>query len=303
MMTCGPDISRLTKHELDPGEKNMAGISDAIYRLKRGLNWQYRLATAGKRTLPDFLIPGVQKCGTTSLFRYLSGHPEICVPSIKEIGFFHKHSIYRKGERWYRAHFPKRAELDEPPKKTVEATTYFFHPCVPKRLKKMIPGIKLIVLFRNPVDRAFSHYHHVVRAGRETLSFGDAIDAEPERMKGELEKIEKDESYYAANYSLYSYVGRGEYMIRLEKWLEHFTRSQFLFIKSEDLFSNPRDVVERTTDFLRIQRWKPESIEKHNVGKIQSKISDSLRSRLNEYFKPHNQRLYEFLGEDLGWDE
>jgi hypothetical protein len=104
---------------------------------------------------------------------------------------------------------------------TGEASPYYlFHPHAPKRVASAIPKVKIIVLLRNPIDRAYSHYHHALKQGNETLSFEDAIGKEEERLYKEMEKMLKDENYYSFNHQKYSYLSRGIYseMCRAVKW-------------------------------------------------------------------------------------
>src|SRR5215208_8528317 len=131
----------------------------------RNAIWTYGKATAKLRPLPDFLILGAQKAGTTALYAYLRWHPQITGPSFKEVSFFDRH--YARGERWYRAHLPMRRSSI-----VGEASpSYLFHPLAPERVAQMLPNARLVALLRNPVDRAFSHYQHEVALGREPLSF------------------------------------------------------------------------------------------------------------------------------------
>jgi hypothetical protein len=164
--------------------------------------------------IPRFIIIGAQRCGTTSLYSYLIGHPYVASALQKEIHFFDLN--FKKGVSWYRTQFP---QLGEQGFITGEGSPYYiFHPHVPKRIFDTVPRAKLILLLRNPVDRAYSHYHHEVKLGVEPLSFEDAIDREEERLHGQGEKIIADESYYSFNHQHYSYLCRGVYAYQLTVW-------------------------------------------------------------------------------------
>jgi len=113
---------------------------------------------------------------------------------------------------------------------TGEATPYLFHPHAPKRVHALVPNDRLIVLLRNPIDRAYSHYQHHVIRGRESLSFEEAIDAEPGRIEGEYEKMMQDEYYRSLNYIGYAYLTRGIYVDHLKRWGEYFDKDQFLIL-------------------------------------------------------------------------
>ena len=176
------------------------------------------------RVLPDFLVIGVMKGGTTSFFNYLAQHPQINPPFRKEIKFFDIH--YLQGLGWYRAHFPTRFKMKSG-MLTGEATPYYiFHPAAPERVAKVLPNVKLIALLRNPVDRAYSHYNHMLRVGREPLPFEEAITREAERLDGEAEKIVANLRYSTFKHLHYSYLARGRYIEQLEKWFALFPRER-----------------------------------------------------------------------------
>ncbi len=247
--------------------------------------------------LPQFLIIGAQRCGTTSLFLYLSQHPAVAPPSQKEIHYFDLY--YDKGSDWYAQQFPAVISVASV---TGEASPYYlFHPHVPLRVRTLLPDVKLIVLLRNPSDRAYSHFHHEVRLGAEKLSFEMALDYEEERLRDETAKMLADDGYYSFNHQHYSYRSRGEYVTQLLAWRELFPRDQFLILKSEDLYGDPATVFQSTTEFIGVPEWQPQTFRKHNEGQY-APMSDETRTRLAKHFRPWNQRLYEYLRKDLGWD-
>ena len=162
-------------------------------------------------------------------------------------------------------------------------------------------AVKLIVMLRNPVDRAFSHYYHQVRKGRETLSFEAAIEAEDERLRGEREKILQDENYYSYNFWAYSYLARGIYVDQLEAWMKYFSKEQFLILRSEDFFSNPEKEFNKALVFLDIPKHKLQTYSKVNAGSY-DKMSVETRKKLMDFFRPYNERLYNLVGQDFEWD-
>ncbi len=176
--------------------------------------------TAKLYVLPDMIIIGAMKCGTTSLFRYLAEHPDFFPPMTKEIHFFD--SKYDQGLDWYRRRFPtkiKRLTCRLRGRRIItgEASPYYmFHPHAMRRIASILPTVKLIVLLRNPVDRAYSHYHYEVKHGREQLTFEEAIDAEPGRLAGELDKMLQDEGYFSVHYGRHAYLRRGIYVEQLK---------------------------------------------------------------------------------------
>ena len=204
----------------------------------------YRGITSSIRLLPDFLIIGTQRGGTTALYHYLKTHPCITPATIADTHFFDKK--YSKGLAWYRGHFPtsfrkiSAQHLQRRAFVTGEASSsYLFHPHAPKRVAQVLPHVKLITLLRNPVDRAYSQYYHAIELGHETLSFEEAIQSEEERTWQEREKILKDEHYESHTYQHRSYLSRGIYVEQLQAWMHVFPREQFLILKSEDFYAGP----------------------------------------------------------------
>jgi hypothetical protein len=267
----------------------------------------YRVTTCFARALPDFVIIGGQKCGTSALYNYLIKHPDVVPARRKETHFFdtRKHEL---GHMFYRASFPIRANLrrtveDNGRHITGESTPgYLFFPHVPTRMRAVVPHVKLVVLLRNPVDRAYSHYHHKVRIGEETISFEEAVDREEERLAGEMERALADPRYYSFNLDHYSYLRRGIYVEQLKAWRRFFPEEQFLILRSEDLYEDASAVVERTLRFLGLPPASMEGYARYNAGGYEVDMDPALRRRLVEYFRPHNLRLYEYLGRDFGWD-
>jgi hypothetical protein len=261
--------------------------------------------------MPDFLIIGAQKCGTSSLYQYLTKHPLIepaqdFFDSSKEVRFFSRH--YSKGIIWYRRHFPSYLykkyfkKLYGQELITGEATpSYVFHPHAPRWIYNTIPNVKLIVLLRNPIDRAYSHYQHAFRIGKETLTFEAALDAESERLSGEREKMIKNENCRSFNYMYYSYLARGIYADQIEVFFNFFKENQILILNFETFFSSPNVYFKNILEFLQIPEWKPMEFKKHNVGRYQ-KLNPTIRKRLGTYFKEHNERLYELINQNYEWN-
>lgn len=276
-----------------------------IEKLYRGITYPIRL-------LPDFLLIGTQRGGTTSLYNYLIARPGVGPAFVKELHFFDKK--FHKGPAWYRAHFPTSIQkyYSEYIRKQVFVTGeasafYMFHPHVPKRVSQVIPQVKLIALLRNPVDRAYSQYHLEVELKRETLSFEEAIEREEERIGKEREKVLKDEHYVSFDFSRYSYLARGIYVDQLRTWMSFFPREQLLILKSEDFYADPVAALEQTSKFLNLPELELHERKKkyklHNyINTPYPKMDAATRKRLIEYFEPHNARLYEFLGLNFGWD-
>jgi hypothetical protein len=262
--------------------------------------WLFHRATTSLRVLPDFLVIGVMKGGTTSFFNYLARHPQINPPFRKEIKFFDIH--YLQGLGWYRAHFPMRFKMMSG-RVTGEATPYYiFHPTAPERIAKVLPNVKLIALLRNPVDRAYSHYNHMVRVGREPLPFEEAIEHEAERLSGEEQKIIADPRYSTFNHLHYSYLARGRYIEQLQKWFAIFPRKQMLILASEELYTSPATLYRKAVEFLGLSAWEPDDFRVYKQG-VYEDMPASTREHLIDYYRPYNQKLYDCLNMTFDWDK
>lgn len=226
-----------------------------------------------RRMIPDFLIIGAQKGGTSSLFYYLKFHPQIKRPIKKEIHFFNIY--FDKGIDWYKAHFPLKSKKYI----TGEASPdYIFHPDSPKRIKKLNPNTKIIVLLRNPIERAYSAYQMNKRMG---------IDPRPtfkEAIKYELEH--KDEFAHTYNYEKhnYFYLERGKYASQLNPWLDYFDKDHILVIESESFFKEPSKELKKVYQFLSIESSLPSHYKAMNVGKYPP-LSKEVYKSLKDYFK------------------
>lgn len=265
-----------------------------------------RLATRAVRALPDFLIIGAQKAGTTSLFVYLCAHPDVLAPVEKEVHFFDQH--WANGVPWYRGHFPTAVELAARRRGgrtalTGEATPYYlFHPHAPERAARTVPDARLIVMLRNPVDRAYSQYHHRRRLGLEHLSFEDAMAAEPERLAADTERLLADPDHDAVHHREHSYLSRGRYAPQLEAWLERFPRDRLHVIRTEDFDRDPAAVYAEAIAFLGLPRWAPERFERFiNEGSYEP-MDPSTRERLIESFADDNRATEAVVGRPMGWD-
>lgn len=255
---------------------------------------------------PDFLIIGTQKGGTTSLYQYLVQHPSVAAARRKEIQYFSEQ--FARGPVWYRRHFPRRVGKD--PRRWVgrgrrltgEATPYYvFHPHAPRRVRELLPQVRLIAMLRNPIDRAYSHHRYHTRLGDEALSFEDAIDAEPARLVGELEKMLADESYVSDAYRNFSYLARGAYAEQLERWLALFPREQLLVLSSEAFFRDPATEYRKVLRFLGLEERDLAEYQAANVGRYEA-MAPQTRARLAAHFREPNRRLYTLLERDFGWD-
>jgi hypothetical protein len=244
------------------------------------------------RMLPSFLIIGGQRCGTTSLYRYLSEHPDVHPGLVKEIQFFTLN--YGKGVDWYRSQFPPESVGGH----SFDASPYYlFHPAAPERASGLLPDARLIALLRNPVDRAFSHYQHNVGNGLEDLGFEEALEAEESRLAG-------DPGYSGAAHRRYSYVARGMYEPQLARWLDRYDRSALKVLVSEEFFADPAGSFAGVLRFLRLREFDLPSYQAYTRrGRWDGPpLSPETRRRLQEVFREPNRRLEALLGRSLPWE-
>lgn len=284
---------------------------DRVKELSRPGFRGFGLATASLRGLPDFLIIGTKRGGTTSMIKYLRRHPAILpmwpgVENAKKTFFFDEN--YHRGEKWYRSHFPsdlqrRRTERQQGvwPLTGEAAPYYMFHPLVLERVVETAPRVKIIVLLRNPVDRIWSHYHERVNAGTEPLSFQEAIDAEDERLRGEAERIVADGGYYSERHDFCSYLARGRYLEHLGPWLDQFYPDQLHIVRSEDLYTRPDEVLPAAHRFLGLPEVAPPAKHRFNYVPA-STIDPETRGWLADYYEPHVAQLEERLGRSFAWD-
>ena len=196
--------------------------------------------------LPNFMCIGAAKSGTTTLFEILKQHPNIYVPLFKEPRFFDFNESYNKGIDWYSDTYYSNVKEEY----TIGDFTpsYFFNKDTPQRIYKHLNNnIKFIVILRNPVDRAYSHYLHTLRDEREKLTFKDAIKKEQSRM------IKYEQKMDYVNILRHSYISQGMYGKLLQRYLEHYKLEHFLILHfEEDFLLNRKKTIKRVFEFLEI---------------------------------------------------
>lgn len=270
---------------------------------------RYGEITAGRRTLPDFLIIGTKRGGTTSLWNYLLQHPLVLrmfpAWNTKSTHYFEEN--WWRGEAWYRSHFPtkrqRRArERDHPGQTRVgEASPlYMFHPAVPHRVHTVIPQARLIALLRDPVERAYSHWKERRTEGTEPLSFVDALAAEQERTAGERARMEADPNYFSHAFDWYSYRARGCYVEHLEPWLALFPREQLLILTSEEFYRAPAATFQSVLAFLGLPAYDNVNFRVYN-DRPSAPMGAPIREELAAYYRPYNEALAQRLGMELPW--
>jgi hypothetical protein len=187
---------------------------------------------------------------------------------------------------------------------TCEASpSYISHYWAPQRLAALLPGARLLVTLRDPVDRAYSQFQMSRREQEEPLrSFAEAVAAEEGRLAGERARTLSDRWYNSWPIGCWSYLMRSRYAEQLERWLEFFPREQFHFLTLEQLATDPQATLDRVHEFLELPAHAQPQLQAMHVAPRYESIGATERRGLTDYFRPHNERLYELIGVDFGWD-
>jgi hypothetical protein len=273
----------------------------------------------GYYSRPKFLIIGTQKGGTVALRNYLARHPNIVPGRKKEIGYFDQDVLYRRGDAWYHGHFPLPHRLGRR-RVTFEATPeYLYYPDAARRIFSYDRRLKLIVLLREPVQRAFSAWNmfRMLRYERpdylrsllpecdppvrDSLSRMLASDSFPEFDEAIREEVDGLRSGDAAFEP--GFVRRGIYHEQLRRYLQCFSREQMLILDSARLKQRLADVLGEVVRFLELPpyAWQTGDLQEFHVGRYEHRLPGATRGLLREFYQPHNDELYALLGHDFGW--
>jgi hypothetical protein len=251
-------------------------------------------------------VIGTQRGGTTTLYHYLTQHPQFLgAVADKEVHYFDLHAGADLAT--YRGSFPRSATVRRArrragePVVVGEATPYYlFHPAVPARVATALPEVRLIAILRDPVERAWSHYRHEVDLGYEMLAFDEALACEEERLAGEQERLCTDPEAVSFAHQHHSYMARGRYLEQIERWWSAFPRERLLLVRSEDLHADPDATFDAITRHLGIRSWRPPEWRTYNAATSTGMAADT-RANLREMFRPWNERLAAATERDWAW--
>jgi hypothetical protein len=288
------------------------GVPEPVKRVVHLGSRNYGRLTAEHRMLPSFLICGGQRCGTTSMYRALAAHPAV-VKAVLHKGVHYFDIDYAQGLRWYRGHFPTyrqaaRIERDlGVPAQTFESSPYYmYHPHAMARIATDLPAVKLVVLVRDPVERAYSqHAHEVARGFEPETDFAAALAKEPERLDGVTERMLADPEHYSFSHQHHAYRARGEYVRYLRRMVEHAGRERVHVVDSHEFFRDPVPTYDAVLEFLGLPR-PPDvdaaypAFEQHNA-RPRAALDDQLRAELTSHFAPYDEQLAEWLGRTPSW--
>ena len=269
-----------------------------------GSKKRLRAATSFMRSLPDFVVIGAAKSGTTSLYEMICRHPRVLPAVRKEINYFDDPRMHERGALWYRQHFPTVFEKRLPRAKlTGEATpSYFPHPAAPARAARAVPRAKLVLALRNPADRAYSHYNMRLRRGRECMTFEDALEYEERRTAWDRERSAADPRHKAYRSYNYGYAEGGRYAEHLERWLAHFAAENILTVEADRMKRDGQAALDEVYSFLGLEPFGAGAPAALNEGSY-APMKEATREKLLDYFRPHNERLYSVIGRRFDWDK
>jgi len=265
--------------------------------------WLYRHSTARIRTVANCAIVGAQKSGSSSLYYYLQQHPQVKPTFGKEIHYFtgsivENMDTYAKGRVWYQAHFPFSKTLKEDDICVDATPLYLFNPLAAGRIHQCNPNFKIIILLRDPVERAISHYYHSKKMGQENLPIETALIKESERLKNAI----ANKNYKDPAYRTHSYQARGLYWQQIQQYLQHFNKEQLLIINSDDFFNETSQTLKNVFEFLAIdENYNIHDLTAKNTGDKQSNVSAEVYQQLSEYYRIPNQALFKGINQTFDW--
>ena len=232
--------------------------------------------------LPDAIVIGTGRAGSTAMYGYMLQHPDIRGPRLKEVHYLDMQ--WERGERWYRSQFPimmgKRTWL------AAEATpAYLSFPPAPERMRETAPNAKFLVSLRDPVGRAVSNWKFRSQRGVEKRSLDQLITDE---LDGTVE-------------FRHQILIHGHYAEHLERWFAIFDRSQFHIVDAADLFNDAAGTMNEIFDFLGVDHYPATEVTIKNANSSPLKPSEDALTALAEYYEPHDKQLVDLLGYQLSW--
>lgn len=260
--------------------------------IKRG----YFGITSPFRTIPNFIVIGVKRCGTTTLYEQLSEHPCIEKSSHDNLGFFNNN--FELGINWYKSHFVTNLRKREIERKYGQFATYDVTSSYIQKKKtaenifKTLPNVKLIIILRNPTDRAYSEYNQNIIDENESREFIDLI-------KQEIKEIQNMENIEFSSDKI-NLVKKGMYEKQISPWLEIFDRKQILIITTEEFGEKTTETYDKIFRFLELPEYKIKNKERHRKGAYKE-MDVKTRKILDDFYEPYNKELFQKIEETFQW--
>lgn len=291
-----------------------------IIKPKVSIIMKYGLLLFGMNNLPDFLIIGSQKAGTQALLTYLNQHPSL-IGARKSLYFFNT-NYYNNGLSWYKRQLPIRRMNNKIFEKTA---SYSYYPETPKRIHDFNKNMKLILIMRDPVKRAFSGWNHYRKYYNSENSYNkeDLIRTlichlGQEKAKPMIDFLNESE-YKSFNHSIKeeieainngkfiynpSFVRRGIYHEQVSNYLQYFEREQILLLESSELRNDKERVLNELTEFLEIPPFDFSKLDlkDQHMSNYRSNVMDQeSREILKKFYEPYNEKLYDLIGKRYDW--
>lgn len=303
-MSLGGSLRRHLPSVRDVRRRAQVLLPPRTARAAKGVVVGWGRLTADRRVLPSFLVVGAQRSGTTSLFRALSDHPDVFRPTVsKGIGYFDVN--YVRGWRWYRAHFPLASAVRRAAGgrgQCFESSGYYsFHPASAARIARDLPDVKVVLMVRDPVERAFSAWKHEKRRGFEDLEFAEAVAREPARLEGEVERLLADPAYESYEHRHHAYCGRGRYAEQLRRFSDALGPERVYVLDADRFFARPEAELAALLDWLGL-RPSTAKVGRWNATEPGS-IDAGLRASLRAQFEESDRELAQLTGRVPSWRE
>ena len=256
-----------------------------------------RSKVRSERPLPDFIVAGVQKGGTTFLYQEMLRHPEVKGSLTKEVHFFDAN--FDRGVDWYSGMFPSSRS------KTIlgEASpAYIYHPDAVRRIAQTLPDVRLIVILRDPVQRALSHYKHERRLGFETAAtFEEALELEDSRVTDEYDKLADGSLSTSFAVGHFGYTRRGLYAEQLKRAVQLIGRERLLVLISEEMFADPVAATATALDFVGASPHAIDGVGHNDMAFMSEAMDEETEATLRKFFTEPNGELADFLDRELPW--
>lgn len=260
---------------------------------------RWRMLTSPLRMRPDFIIPGEAKCGTSSLYHYLTQHPRIRRADVKEPNNF---LDYGGSPLLCRQHYDLAWHRWTGALTGEASAEYFSKPRVAPVIAAALPDVKVVILLRNPVTRAFSDHQMFFKDGRDTVPFDESVRRSLAWL-ADPALAPLVEAAGRTNHNPARYVARGVYLPALRAWQACFPPDRLTVLRSEDLFEEPQRVTDGVFRFLGLPPHPLSDVAPRKRGTYRAPAARETLRALADFYRPHNEALYHHLGRDLGWEE
>ena len=263
--------------------------------IKRG----YFGITSPFRTIPNFIVIGVKRCGTTTLYEQLSEHPCIEKSAHDNLGFFNNN--FELGMNWYKSHFVTNFRKKEIERKYGKFATYDVTSSYIQKKKtaqnifKTLPNVKLILILRNPTDRAYSEYNQNIIDENESRDFTELIKQEI----NEIQNMENGNLEFSSD--KINLVKKGIYEKQISPWLEIFPRKQILIISTEEFGEKTTETYDKIFRFLELPEYKIKNKKRHRKGTYEA-MDDKTRKILDDFYESYNSKLFQKIEETFRWN-